>query len=86
MEDLTFNGLQRKFCHIRACDHQNELDVLVTEAIPKSQWKYTNQFFKINSIVPASQTLIPCDQSAAPAKLAAQTVPVREDYTPKTKG
>ncbi len=85
MEDLTFNGLQRKFCHIRACDHQNELDVLVTEAIPKSQWKYPNQFFKINSIVPASQTLIPCDQSPAPAKLAAQTVPIREDYTPKGK-
>jgi branched-chain amino acid transport system substrate-binding protein len=85
MEDLTFNGLQRKFCHIRACDHQNELDVIVSEAIPKSQWKYPNQFFKINAIVPASQTLIPCDQSPAPAKLAAQTIPTREDYTPKSR-
>jgi branched-chain amino acid transport system substrate-binding protein len=83
MEDLTFNGLQKKFCHIRACDHQNELDVLVTEAIPKSQWKFPNQFFKINAIVPASETLEPCSESDAPAKLAAQTIPTREDYTPK---
>ncbi|HZV78408.1 MAG TPA: ABC transporter substrate-binding protein [Candidatus Binatus sp.] len=83
IEDLTFNGLQKKFCHIRACDHQNELDVLVTEAIPKSQWKFPNQFFKINAIVPASETLEPCSESDAPAKLAAQTIPTREDYTPK---
>jgi branched-chain amino acid transport system substrate-binding protein len=85
MEDLTFNGLQKKFCHIRACDHQNELDVLVTEAIPKSQWKFPNQFFKINAIVPASETLEPCDQSDAPAKLAAQTIPTRDNYTPKSR-
>lgn len=83
MEDLTFNGLQRKFCHIRACDHQNELDVVVTEAIPKSQWKFPNQFFAIRKIEPASQTLIPCGQSEAPARLATQTVPTRENYTPK---
>ena len=85
LEDLTFNGLQRKFCHIRACDHQNELEVLVTEAIPKSQWKFPNQYFRINSIVPASETMIPCSESAAPARLATQTIPTREDYTPKTK-
>jgi branched-chain amino acid transport system substrate-binding protein len=85
MEGLTFNGLQKKFCHIRSCDHQNELDVLVTEAIPKSQWKYPNQFFKINQIVPASETLEPCSQSDAPAKLATQTIPTRENYTPKSK-
>ncbi|HME81474.1 MAG TPA: ABC transporter substrate-binding protein [Candidatus Eremiobacteraceae bacterium] len=85
MEDLTFNGLQKKFCHIRACDHQNELDVVVQQAIPKSQWKYTNQFFKITQIVPASETLEPCSQSDAPAKLATQTIPTREGYTPKTK-
>jgi branched-chain amino acid transport system substrate-binding protein len=85
MEDLTFNGLQRKFCHIRACDHQNELDVVVTEAIPKSQWKFPNQFFTIRKIEPASQTLIPCGQSEAPARLASQTLPTRENYTPKGK-
>ncbi|HLN47811.1 MAG TPA: ABC transporter substrate-binding protein [Magnetospirillaceae bacterium] len=85
IEDLTFNGLQKKFCHIRACDHQNELDVVVQQAIPKSQWKYTNQFFKIIQIVPASQTLEPCSESDAPAKLATQTIPTREGYTPKTK-
>ncbi|MBV8170442.1 MAG: ABC transporter substrate-binding protein [Candidatus Eremiobacteraeota bacterium] len=85
IEGLTFNGLQKKFCHIRACDHQNELDVLVTEAIPKSQWKFPNQFFKINQIVPASDTLEPCDKSDAPAKLAQQTIPTREGYTPKSR-
>jgi branched-chain amino acid transport system substrate-binding protein len=83
MEDLTFNGLQRKFCHIRACDHQNELDVVVTESIPKSQWKYPNQFFAIRKIESPSQTLIPCGQSEAPARLATQTIPTRENYTPK---
>jgi branched-chain amino acid transport system substrate-binding protein len=85
MEDLTFNGLQKKFCHIRACDHQNELDVLVTEAIPKSQWKFPNQYFAIRKIEPASQTLIACAQSDAPARLATQSVVTRENYTPKSK-
>ena len=85
MEDLTFNGLQKKFCHIRACDHQNELDVLVTEAIPKSQWKFPNQFFAIRKIEPASQTLIECSKSDAPARLASQTVVTRENYTPKSR-
>ena len=85
MEDLTFNGLQKRFCHIRACDHQNELDVLVTEAIPKSQWKFPNQYFAIRKIVPANETMIPCDKSDAPARLAAQSVPTRENYTPKGK-
>ncbi|HXM18047.1 MAG TPA: ABC transporter substrate-binding protein [Candidatus Tumulicola sp.] len=84
MEGLTFNGLQRKFCHIRACDHQNELDVLVTQAIPKSQWKIPNQFFKILKIVPASETLISCDKSDAPAVLSRQSIVSRESYTPKT--
>ena len=84
MEGLTFNGLQRRFCHIRACDHQNELDVLVTQSIPKSQWKFPNQFFKILKIVPASETLISCDKSDAPAVLSRQSIVQRESYTPKT--
>ncbi len=84
MEGLSFNGAQRKFCHIRACDHQNELDVLVTQSIPKSQWKFPNQFFKILKIVPASDTLVTCDKSDAPAVLAKESIVTREGYTPKT--
>lgn len=86
MEDMRFNGLQRRLCKLRACDHQNELEVLVGQAIPKKQWKYENQFFKVIKAAPASETLISCDKNTdASGRLRTQSVAAREGYTAKTK-
>jgi branched-chain amino acid transport system substrate-binding protein len=86
MGDMSFDGLRKQPCRLRACDHQNEIDVVVYQAIPESEWKFPNQFFKDISDVPASTTLVPCSQNtAASTRLASQTVPAREGYTPKTK-
>lgn len=86
LEDHHFNPYKPGPAYWRAWDHQAITDVAVIEAIPKSQWKYPNQYFKTVTLV-NGEKVAPTEEENAVAKkrLSQQDVPKRANYTPKTK-
>jgi len=86
LEGHSFDPFKPGKGYWRAWDHQAVTDVVVIESVPKSQWKYPDQYFKTVALV-SGDKVAPTEQENAVAqqRLSTQSIPKRANYTPKKK-
>jgi branched-chain amino acid transport system substrate-binding protein len=85
MEGHQFDPLKGGKGYWRDWDHQAVTDVTVIEAIPKEQWSYPDQFFRVVKLVDGDSVAPTRQENAAGAqRLASQQIAKRANYTAKT--
>jgi branched-chain amino acid transport system substrate-binding protein len=85
-ENYTFDAAKASRASYHACDHQCTQDIYAGVVVPQKKFNQTQFMFDIVAEVPAGEA-DNCGEAyakAASAALAAQKIPDRANYTPKT--
>lgn len=86
LESLRWDGLKKADVAMRDWDHQAVQEVYVGQAIPKKDWAFDGQYFKVVGTGDGVKLAASKEENAAAIEvLSKQTVPARAGYTSVVK-
>ncbi|MEB3102675.1 ABC transporter substrate-binding protein [Ferviditalea candida] len=85
-ESLKWDGLKKSDVVMRDWDHQALQEVFVGQAIPKKDWAYDGQYFKVVGTGDGAKLAASKEENKdAIEVLSKQTIPARANYSPVAK-